>query len=163
MSPHGSGSCVDGPRSARTLEGMSRSSRLRSFVRPVGAACWPQALMESADRGLISLSGSDPQDIGRTDGPRQTCSVSWDLAYPHVNQVEPTKLRFARARRVDGICGREPCLSVRVSNPRSRNLVRYQPAVVTAQQSQPMEQRGVGHRKGRAKRKSHEPGGFCVP
>jgi hypothetical protein len=37
---------------------MSGRSRLRSCVRPIGAAQWPQALMESADRGLISLSGS---------------------------------------------------------------------------------------------------------
>ena len=31
-------SCVDGPRSARTLGVMNRSSRLRSCVRPIGAA-----------------------------------------------------------------------------------------------------------------------------
>jgi len=48
----------------------------------------------------------DPQDVGRPDGPRQTCSVSWDL--------DPGKLirpwsadsikacgRYARAKRPD--------------------------------------------------------------
>jgi len=40
----------------------------------------------------------DPQDVGRPDGPRQTCSVSWDL--------DPDKL--IRPRSADSIkaCGR---------------------------------------------------------
>ena len=39
----------------------------------------------------------DPQDVGRPDGPRQTCSVSWDL--------DPDKL--IRPRSADSIkaCG----------------------------------------------------------
>ena len=59
---YGGVSCVDGPWPARTLGVMSRSSRLRSCVRPIGAASRPQALMDSADRGLISLSGSRSQE-----------------------------------------------------------------------------------------------------
>jgi hypothetical protein len=38
----------------------------------------------------------DPQDVGRPDGPRQTCSVSWDL--------DPDKL--IRPRSADSIKAR---------------------------------------------------------
>jgi len=62
-----------------------------------------------------------------------------------------------------GMCGRNPRFPARISNPRSRNLVRCQRAADATQQSRPMGQRGVGCREGRARSRSHEPGGFCVP
>ena len=63
----------------------------------------------------------DPQDVGRPDGPRQTCSVSWDL--------DPDKL--IRPRSADSIkaCGQHAAPTGR-TNDRKRLLLLITPKVL---------------------------------
>jgi hypothetical protein len=68
-------SCVDGPRSARTLGVMSRSSRLRSCVRPVGRRSDPDPadpVQPVEQRGQIHRARRDLRARGHRTARRRT-------------------------------------------------------------------------------------------
>ena len=107
----------------------------------------------------------DPQDVGRPDGPRQTCSVSWDL--------DPDKL--IRPRSADSIkaCGRYAAPIGR-THDRKRLLLFITPKVLadrgpSTHESLPFNARGfnrtsaVLYLKRRLRAVMGRPGGFAPP
>ena len=94
--------------------------------------------------------------VGRRAAPPVFHRTGHDVDYVHVTAIPAEPASQAKIQS-------EPRSLTQISNLRSRNPVRYQPAAGPAPRSRPKEPMDVGPRADRAKTTLRAPADFCVP